>query len=104
VQKNDAIDLSSSDDDLPQDGEGSASSEDEEFKANFDLPLGQMPQNVNQSSPLSHHTQGSRRKKNKLIKETAKEQEDRIRLASPFGHLKSWRLFRFIVKSNDDVR
>ena len=31
--------LSSSDEDLHQDGEGSASSEDEEFKANFDLPL-----------------------------------------------------------------
>ena len=55
-----AIDLSSSDEeDLQQDGEGSASSEDEEFKANFDLPLEQMPQNmqnINQSSPLSHHT------------------------------------------------
>jgi hypothetical protein len=54
-----AIELSSSDEDIHHDGEGSASSEDEEFKANFDLPLGQMPQNMqnmNQSSPLSHHT------------------------------------------------
>lgn len=41
--RRDAIELSSSDEDLHQDGEGSASSEDEEFKANFDLPLGQMP-------------------------------------------------------------
>ena len=44
------------------------------------------------------------RKKNILIKETCREQEERIRKASPFGFLKSWMLFRFIVKSNDDVR
>ena len=36
--------------------------------------------------------------------ETAKEQEERIRRASPYGHLKSWKLFRMIVKANDDVR
>lgn len=45
-----------------------------------------------------------KRKKNILIKETCKEQEERIRNASPYGQLKSWKLFRFIVKSNDDVR
>ena len=39
-----------------------------------------------------------------LIQESCKEQEKRIRAASPFGHLKSWRIFRMIVKSNDDVR
>lgn len=39
-----------------------------------------------------------------LIKETCKEQEERIRRASPYGQLKSWKLFRFMVKSNDDVR
>jgi hypothetical protein len=46
----------------------------------------------------------NKRKKNILIKETSKEQEERIRKNSPYGYLKSWRLFRFIVKSNDDVR
>jgi hypothetical protein len=39
-----------------------------------------------------------------VIKGTAKEQEERIRKNSPFGHLKSWKLFRIIVKANDDVR
>ena len=37
-------------------------------------------------------------------KESAKEQERRIRLASPFGQLKSWSLLRVIVKANDEVR
>lgn len=41
---------------------------------------------------------------NMLIKEHCKEQEDRLRKESPFGQLKSWKLFRLIVKSNDDVR
>jgi len=36
--------------------------------------------------------------------ETAKEQEARLRQASPFGKLKSWKLIRMIVKANDDVR
>jgi len=39
-----------------------------------------------------------------LSKESSTTQEKRIRKASPFGTLKSWKLFRFIVKSNDDVR
>lgn len=43
-------------------------------------------------------------KYNMLIKETSIEQEKRVRKQSPFGSLKSWRLFRLIVKSNDDVR
>ena len=37
-------------------------------------------------------------------RESAKEQERRIRLASPFGQLKSWNLLRVIVKANDEVR
>ena len=37
-------------------------------------------------------------------KETTKQQEERIRKASPFGHLKSWSLLRIMVKANDDVR
>ena len=37
-------------------------------------------------------------------KESAKEQERRIRQASPFGQLKSWNLLRVIVKANDEVR
>ena len=40
----------------------------------------------------------------KVFNETSKEQEDRIRAQSPFGKLHTWRLFRIIVKSNDDVR
>jgi len=36
--------------------------------------------------------------------ETGEEQEMRVRASSPFGHLKSWRLLRVIVKANDDVR
>jgi hypothetical protein len=37
-------------------------------------------------------------------KETSKEQERRIRLNSPFGHLITWRLIRVMIKANDDVR
>lgn len=36
--------------------------------------------------------------------ESSKEQERRVRLKSPFGHLRSWRLMRVLVKANDDVR
>ena len=39
-----------------------------------------------------------------LYKEFAKEQEERIRATSRFGHLKSWKLARLIVKSGDDMR
>lgn len=39
-----------------------------------------------------------------LNKETCANQEKRVRLESPFGALKSWKLFRFIVKALDDVR
>ena len=36
--------------------------------------------------------------------ETSKEQEERIRSNSPFGGLRTWRLLKVIVKSNDDIR
>ena len=36
--------------------------------------------------------------------ETAEEQERRIRRQSIFGHLKTWKLLRIIVKSGDDLR
>lgn len=36
--------------------------------------------------------------------ETAQDQEARIRETSPYGHFKTWRLLRVIVKSGDDLR
>lgn len=36
--------------------------------------------------------------------ETSMQQDERVRRASPFGTLKTWRLLKIIVKSNDDVR
>lgn len=39
-----------------------------------------------------------------LFKETASQQAKRIKAASPFGTLKSWRIVRLIVKSGDDLR
>lgn len=39
-----------------------------------------------------------------VFPETSKEQEERIRRNSPYGSLLTWKLFRVIVKSNDDVR
>lgn len=43
-------------------------------------------------------------KRKNVFPETSKEQEERIRRNSPYGNLLTWKLFRFIVKSNDDVR
>ena len=37
-------------------------------------------------------------------KESAEEQEARLRAASAYGHLKTWKLLRVIVKSGDDLR
>lgn len=37
-------------------------------------------------------------------RETAAEQEKRIRKQSIFGHLKTWKLLRIIVKAGDDLR
>lgn len=41
---------------------------------------------------------------NFLFKEFAKDQEIRIRANSRFGHLKTWKLARVIIKSGDDMR
>ena len=38
------------------------------------------------------------------LHETSAEQEKRIRKQSIFGHLKTWKLLRLIVKSGDDLR
>ena len=41
---------------------------------------------------------------NNIFLETSKEQDERVRKNSPFSNLKTWRLLKVIVKSNDDVR
>ena len=41
---------------------------------------------------------------NNVFLETSVEQDERVRRNSPFGNLKTWRLIKIIVKSNDDVR
>lgn len=41
---------------------------------------------------------------NNIFLESSKEQDERVRANSPFGHLKTWKLLKIIVKSNDDVR
>ena len=41
---------------------------------------------------------------NFLYREASKEQEQRIRANSRFGHLKTWKLARVIIKSGDDLR
>lgn len=38
------------------------------------------------------------------VKETCEQQEKRIRHESIFGHLKTWKLLRIIVKAGDDLR
>lgn len=40
----------------------------------------------------------------KIFLETSKEQEERIKKNSPFAGLKTWKLLRVIVKTNDDLR
>lgn len=39
-----------------------------------------------------------------LFGESSKEQKERIRKESPFGHFKSWRLVHLIVKSGDNLK
>jgi len=39
-----------------------------------------------------------------IFLETSKEQDERIRLNSPYGNLRTWKLLKVIVKSNDDIR
>lgn len=36
--------------------------------------------------------------------ESSEEQEKRVREQSKYGHFKTWRLARVIVKSGDDLR
>jgi phosphatidylinositol kinase/protein kinase (PI-3 family) len=45
-----------------------------------------------------------RPKENTIFPEISREQDERVRKNSPFGSLKTWRLLKIIVKSNDDVR
>jgi hypothetical protein len=40
---------------------------------------------------------------NEVFVEISIEQDERVRKNSPFGHLKTWKLIKIIVKSNDDV-
>jgi hypothetical protein len=40
----------------------------------------------------------------KIFLETSKEQEVRVRKNSPFSKLRTWRLMKVIVKTNDDLR
>lgn len=61
---------------------------------NGDKPILEEAQSVSRDEELeeeSHH-------------ETAAEQEKRIRKQSIFGHLKTWKLLRLIIKSGDDLR
>lgn len=39
-----------------------------------------------------------------IFLETSKEQDERIRLNSPYANLRTWKLLKVIVKSNDDIR
>ena len=41
---------------------------------------------------------------NDIFLETSKEQDERVRKNSPFANLRTWRLIKVIVKSNDDIR
>jgi len=56
----------------------------------------------NLANKVQHRIQEENRKN--VFPETSKEQEERIRRNSPYGGLLTWKLFRVIVKSNDDVR
>ena len=40
----------------------------------------------------------------KIFLETSKEQEKRVKKNSPFSKLRTWRLMKVIVKTNDDLR
>jgi len=71
--------------------------------------IGSPPQEKEEASATDvhiemHNSISSKQKTLSVFKETAKEQESRIRKNSPFGNLLTWKLFRVIVKSNDDVR
>jgi hypothetical protein len=44
------------------------------------------------------------RPSNNIFLESSREQDERVRANSPFRHLRTWKLMKIIVKSNDDVR
>jgi len=41
---------------------------------------------------------------NNIFLESSKEQDERVKANSPFRNLRTWKLMKIIVKSNDDVR
>ena len=66
-------------------------------------------QNIVVETPISAQTEPevdffNERGNNNIFLETSKEMDERVRAISPFKHLKTWRLMKVIVKSNDDVR
>ena len=40
----------------------------------------------------------------KIFLETSKEQERRVKKNSPFSRLRTWKLMKVIIKTNDDLR
>jgi hypothetical protein len=40
----------------------------------------------------------------KIFMETSEEQDARIKANSPFRHLRTWKVLRVFIKSNDDIR
>ena len=44
------------------------------------------------------------RSQTNIFLETSKEQDERIRINSPYANLRTWKLLKVIVKSNDDIR
>lgn len=59
---------------------------------------------VNRRGTIDHKDFYENRPNNAIFMETSREQDERVRKNSPFGQLKTWRLIKIIVKSNDDVR
>jgi hypothetical protein len=57
-----------------------------------------------QRGTIDSHQFFEDRPNNTIFLETSKEQDERVRRNSPFGYLKTWKLIKLIVKSNDDVR
>lgn len=57
----------------------------------------QSDQPQQQSSPKDSHIQN-------VFGESAKEQKERLKRRSPFGHFRTWNVIRIIVKSGDDLK
>ena len=62
------------------------------------------PDHFNRRMTIGEKDFYENRPNNTIFIETSKEQDERVRKNSPFGGLKTWRLIKLIVKSNDDVR